>query len=242
MTFPPWVHRIYPECKLKLRSYRLLFSDLQIPDIIVHDLHVGVQVHIICVYVVLHDMLVNPVYLRSANHVFSQAKNSVHPRIFANGTMICIMLDVKAWWNGILSTYNLPLVYSDLTNESDMKARKESHGKSVGTVVVHVPFHEVEGADEIRCLYVVMPRGKRLQSGHNFVDLFTELHEIGVVLGSVGHTLILSFKSRLCPTMREIAPMVGDEGLRSISTREGLKEAANVLQCSFLLTICISVK
>ena len=81
----------------RLNFAEVLFSGLQIPDIIVHNLHVGVQVHIICVYVVLHHMLVNPVYLRSANHVFSQAKNSVNPRIFADGTMICVMLDIKAW-------------------------------------------------------------------------------------------------------------------------------------------------
>ena len=106
-----------------------------------------------------------------------------------------------------------------------MKAREDSHGKNIEAVVVHVPFQEVEGADEICCLYVVMPGGKRLQPGHYFVDPFTEFHEICVVIRSVGHIFILSFKSRLCPTVREIAPMVGNEGLRSISSREGLKEA-----------------
>ena len=117
-----------------------------------------------------------------------------------------------------------------------MKACKDSHGKSVEAVVVHVPFQEVEGADEIRCLYVVMPWSKRLQSGHNFVYPVTELHEIGVVLGSVGHTFIHPLKSGLCPTVWKIAPMVGDEGLRSISPREDLKEANNSA-CSFPLTI-----
>ena len=59
-----------------------------------------------------------------------------------------------------------------------MKAPNESHGKTVEAVVAQVPFQEVEGADKISCLYVVMPWSKRLQSGHNFVDPFTELHEI----------------------------------------------------------------
>ena len=85
----------------------------------------------------------------------------------------------------------------------------------------------MEGADKISCLYVVMPWGKRLQSGHNFVDPFTELHEISVVIGSVGDCAIHALKSRLCTTVREIAPMVGDEGLRSISSRESLKEVNN---------------
>ena len=56
--------------------------------------HVWVKVHIIGMQMVLHHMLVNPVNLRSTNHVFSQAKQPVHQRIFADGTVICIMLDV----------------------------------------------------------------------------------------------------------------------------------------------------
>ena len=91
-------------------------------------------------------MLVNPVYLRSANHVFSQAKNSVNPGISADGTMICIMLNIEAWLNGIpypTLSQDLPLVYSDRTNEGDMKACEDSHGKIIEAVVVVVPFYEV---------------------------------------------------------------------------------------------------
>ena len=77
---------------------------LQIPDIVLIeevDLHVWVQVDIVSVYMMLHHVLVNPINLRSTNQVFSQAKQPVHPRIFANCSVICIMLNIEACFNGI---------------------------------------------------------------------------------------------------------------------------------------------
>ena len=61
------------------------------------DLHVWVQVHIVCVHMVLHDMLMNPVNLRSADPVFSQAKQPVDPGISADGAVICIVLNIQTW-------------------------------------------------------------------------------------------------------------------------------------------------
>ena len=47
-----------------------------------------------------------------------------------------------------------------------MKAREKADRKIVEVVVVAVQLHGDEGADEIRALYVVVPRCKRLQPGH----------------------------------------------------------------------------
>ena len=89
-----------------------------------------------------------------------------------------------------------------------MKAHYNADGKIVKDVVVAVQLHGEEGADEICTLYVVVPWGKRLQPGHNFIDPFTKLHEICVVLGRVVYSVIQPLKGRLYTIVREIAPVV----------------------------------
>ena len=109
-----------------------------------------------------------------------------------------------------------------LTNKGNMKSRKNAYNEIVPAVVVNVKFHQEEDTDEKSTLYVVVPRSKRLHRGQHFVDPFTEFHEISVVLGCVVHCQIQSFKSRLCTVVREVATVVGNEGLRCISSRECL--------------------
>ena len=74
---------------------RLIIPD-RVPTEELH-LHVRVKVHIICVHMVLHHMLMNPVDLGSPNPVFRQAKKTVDPGISADGAVISIMLDVETW-------------------------------------------------------------------------------------------------------------------------------------------------
>ena len=89
-----------------------------------------------------------------------------------------------------------------------MKAHDDADRNIVEAVVVAVQLHGEEGTDEICTLYVVVPWCKRFQPGQDFVDPFTKLHEIGVVLGRVVHGVIQSLKCRLCTIVREIAPVV----------------------------------
>ena len=89
-----------------------------------------------------------------------------------------------------------------------MPSHDQGNRKIVEVVVATVQFHEVESEDEICTLYVVVPWGKRLQPGHNFVDPFTKLHEICVVLRRVVHSVIQTLKRRLCTMVRKIASVV----------------------------------
>ena len=165
-------------------------------------------------------MLVNPVNLRSTNHVFSQAKHPVHPGIFANSSVICIMLDIKACFNGIFWLWNYLSYRCDLTNEGHVKSHDQGHRKSVGVVIIAVQLHGEERTDEICTLYVVVPWSKWLQPRHNFVDPFTKLHEIGVVFGCIVHSVIQTLKCRFCTMVRKIASVVWNESLRRVSSRE----------------------
>ena len=109
-----------------------------------------------------------------------------------------------------------------LTNKGNMKSRKNAYSEIVPAVVVNVKFHQQEGADEKRALYVVVPWSKRLHRGQHFVDPLAEFHEICVVIRCVVYCQIQSLKSRLCTIVREVATVVGNEGLRCISARECL--------------------
>jgi hypothetical protein len=50
---------------------------------------------VICVQVVLHNVLVDPVDRGSSDVVLTEAEEAVHPRVAAHGAVVRIMLDVK---------------------------------------------------------------------------------------------------------------------------------------------------
>ena len=89
-----------------------------------------------------------------------------------------------------------------------MKAHDDADRNIVEAVIVAVKLHGEGGADEICTLYVVVPWSKRFQPGQDFVDPFTKLHEICVVLGRVVYSVIQPLKGRLYTIVREIAPVV----------------------------------
>ena len=60
--------------------------------------HVWVEVDVVGVEVVLHDVLVDPVDLRAPDPVLAQPQQPVHVGVSAHGPVIGIVLDVEPCW------------------------------------------------------------------------------------------------------------------------------------------------
>ena len=52
---------------------------------------------VVGVQVVLHDVLVNPVYLRAPDPVLAEPQQPVHVGVSADGSVIRIMLNVESY-------------------------------------------------------------------------------------------------------------------------------------------------
>ena len=98
-----------------------------------------------------------------------------------------------------------------------MKAHDDGDWKIVEVVIVAVHLHEEKSTDEISTFYVIVPGCKRFQPRQDFVDPFTQLHEVRVVLLRVVHRVIDPLQCRPCTIVWEIAAVVGYECLRSIT-------------------------
>ena len=98
-----------------------------------------------------------------------------------------------------------------------MKAHDDGDWKIVEVVIVAVHLHEEKSTDEISTFYVIVPGCKRFQPRQDFVDSFTQLHEVRVVLLRVVHRVIDPLQCGPSTIVREIAAVVGYECLRSIT-------------------------
>ena len=90
-------------------------------------------------------------------------------------------------------------------------------------MVVTVNLQVGERAEEKGDLHVVVPRGKGLQPGHDFVDAFAELHVVGVVVGGVVDRGVGPLERGLGAAVREGAAVIRDEGLRGVAAGKGLE-------------------
>jgi hypothetical protein len=61
------------------------------------DLATSFPCDVVCVQVVLHDMLVDPVNRGCTDVVHTETKEAVHPVVAAHGTVVCVMLDVETY-------------------------------------------------------------------------------------------------------------------------------------------------
>ena len=81
---------------------KLRFKVWNLPDI-GGTPNVWIEANIIGVNMVLHSVLVNPIYLWSSYEINGETKYSVYDMVSAEGAMICIMLNVKTCFK--MSTY-----------------------------------------------------------------------------------------------------------------------------------------
>ena len=89
-----------------------------------------------------------------------------------------------------------------------MKAHGDANRKIVEVVIVAVHLHEEKGTYEVCTFYVVVPRSKRFQPGQDFVDSFTKLHKVCVVIGRVVHSIVQPLQCRPCTIVWKIATVV----------------------------------
>ena len=108
-------------------------------------------------------------------------------------------------------------------------------------MVVTVNLQIGERAEEKGALQVVVPGGKGLQAGHDFVDAFAELHVVGVVLGGVVDGGVGTLERGLGAAVGEGAPVVGDEGLGGVAAGECLRAVRNLRTVQgFMITLSVS--
>ena len=98
-----------------------------------------------------------------------------------------------------------------------MKTHDDGNWKIVKVIIVAVHLHKEKSTYEISTFYVIVPGCKRLKPWQDFVDSFTQLHEVCVVLRGVVHRVIHPLQCRPCTIVWEIAAVVGYECLRSIT-------------------------
>ena len=74
-----------------------------------------------------------------------------------------------------------------------MKTHQDAERERVKVVVVRVYLHCKKGAHNVDGFDVIVLRSKRLRAWQDFVDAFTEVNEVCMILGSVVHRLIPPF-------------------------------------------------
>ena len=123
-----------------------------------------------------------------------------------------------------------------LTYEGGEKTDGKVQGEGVDGVVVTVNLQKGERAEEKGDLQVVVPGGKGLQPGHDFVDAFAELHVVRVVLGGVVDGGVGALERGLRAAVGEGAPVVGDEGLGGVAAGECLGQGGTCLHLQLSAT------